>query len=266
MTHAELTSFLTCAERAARVAGEKILAVAESIGEVTDKSDGSPVTRADHDAHHAIVPLLAELSPAFPIISEEGDLLAGPQKSTSVYWLVDPLDGTKEFIKGLSDYTVNIALIDQGTPVLGVVFLPATGVLYSACREQGAWRTDGAGLRIAIHAATETRDKRPVTAVVSRSHLSPETSTFLEKLGIANVTAHGSSLKMCVVADGSADIYPRFGPTCYWDTAAGAAVALEAGCAVVDLQGKPLTYDLAHGIKHSGFMVYAPATCRPFQA
>jgi 3'(2'), 5'-bisphosphate nucleotidase len=148
---------------------------------------------------------------------------------------------------------VNIALVRGGDPVLGAVYIPAADVMYTAVRGRGAWksRRGEPGEPIAASKAD-----RPTRAVVSRSHLDEQTQQFLDALGITERVPHGSSLKMCAVADGSADIYPRFGPTCLWDTAAGAAVARAAGCKVTDLEGDDLSYDPAGGLKHAGFLVY----------
>ena len=235
----------------ARAADRAILEIAVEDAGTTIKEDGTPLTRADMASHRAIEAGLAPLAPKFPVLSEEGDLDTGAG-DWQTYWCVDPLDGTKEFIKGLTDYTVNIALVENARPILGVIDIPAAGVTYWAARGMGAWKCsrDGEPERIA-----PSHCERPTSAVVSRSHLDAETERLLEKLGITDVVRHGSSLKICAVADGTADIYPRFGPTCLWDTAAGTAIAVEAGCEVVDLTGKPLSYDPKGGIKHAGFVV-----------
>jgi 3'(2'), 5'-bisphosphate nucleotidase len=187
-----------------------------------------------------------------------------------MYWCVDPLDGTKEFVKKRDEYTVNIALVRDGRPVLGVIYIPAQDVLYCAAVNAGAWR---------VNHASEVADPRgdeaqplPVrlpaedallTAVASRSHPSAETEAFLQRHGITEVLRHGSSLKICAVAEGAADVYPRFGPTCLWDTAAGAAIARVADCAVVATDGQPLEYRVQSGLKHNGFIVYRPERIEP---
>ena len=234
------------------VAGKAILAVSLDSADVTAKEDGSPLTRADTASHEVIAAELDKLDPAFPVLSEEGDLTVEPG-AWDVYWCVDPLDGTKEFVKGLGEYTVNIALVARGKPVLGVIYVPAQDVLYFAAAGLGAWKqsSDGSVDRIAPSGRTA-----PQTAVVSRSHLSAETEEFLERLNVNDRISHGSSLKICAVAEGSADIYPRHGPTCLWDTAAGTAIATEAGCKVIDLAGEDLRFAPAEGIKQSGFIVY----------
>lgn len=244
----------------ARRAGQAILDVAaQARADVQDKADGSPVTAADLASNRVILAGLAELEPALPIVSEETWETA-PTPDATTYWLVDPLDGTKEFIKGLGEYTVNIALIDQCRPVLGVVVLPTLDRAYSGGRGLGAFRIDSRGEPQPIAPSPAERANR---AVVSRSHLNDRTRAFLETLGVGESLPHGSSLKLCAVAEGSAEIYPRFGPTCLWDTAAGAAVAVSAGCKVLDLAGEPLRYDLRTGIKLPGFVVAGPNVALP---
>ncbi len=241
----------------ARAAGQAILDTQGGAADVEHKDDGSPVTRADLASERVILEGLATLSPRFPIVSEENDRERLDAAAVSTYWLVDPLDGTKEFIKGLPEYTVNIALIHECAPVLGVIHVPPIDRLYAAAQGMGARRYEG-GHETLLH---PRRVARPESAVVSRSHLSSETQGFLTRLGIKTCLPSGSSLKMCAVAEGSADVYPRLGPTRLWDTAAGAAIAREAGCAVVDLEGRPLAYDLAVGLTHAGFLVCAPGGC-----
>jgi len=243
-------------------AGKGILPIAAEIGQVETKADGTPLTRADRASHQVIAAGLDQIEPRFPVLSEEGDLEQVGMESWRTFWCVDPLDGTKEFVKGLDEYTVNIALIDGGRSVLGVVYVPAQDVLYYAAAGRGAWKAAGAAEPQRI-AASEC--EQPAVAVASRSHLSDQTREFLARLGVQEMTSRGSSIKMCAVADGSADIYPRYGPTCLWDTAAGAAVAIEAGCEVIDLQGAPLSYDPAAGIRREGFVVY-PAAMRELVA
>ncbi len=240
-------------------AGKAILhTAAEDIG-VSEKHDGSPLTRADMASHLTIQSGLDGLEPRFDVLSEEGDLDNIEQRNWSTYWCVDPLDGTKEFIRNMTDYTVNIALVSNNKPLLGVIDVPALGVTYWGGRGLGAWR----------HYRDEPPEQifanqcdRPSSAVVSRSHLDERTEQFLDRINVTNVIPHGSSMKICVVAAGQADIYPRFGPTYLWDTAAGAAIAIEAGCSIVDLAGEDLTYDPSENLKHAGFIV-APAGLNP---
>jgi len=234
-------------------AGGRILEVAEEALDITEKGDGSPLTLADRASHDCIQQGLAKLDAGTDILSEEGDIDAFLSRGNEIFWLVDPLDGTKEFIGGLDEYTVNIALIDHGCPVLGVVYAPALGVLWAGGEGTGAYRRAGQGSAEKIAPVPK---QRPETAVVSRSHLSPETVNFLEKNEIAETSPRGSSVKICAVAEGAADVYPRYGPTCIWDTGAGAAVARAAGCRVVDLKGNDLDYSPEHGVLREGFIVF----------
>lgn len=237
-----------------RRAGEAIEAVRKGSLQAEAKEDGSPVTAADRAAEAILVEGLRPLLPGVVVVSEEGDVESATAGAGSTYWLVDPLDGTKEFLKGLPEYTVNVALVEDGAPVLGAIYVSAADCLYLAARGLGALRRDARG-EAPLRAATVARPRR---AVVSRSHLSPETASLLERLGIAETIPSGSSLKMCAVAEGAADVYPRLGPTRLWDTAAGTAIAREAGCDVVALDGAPLRYDLASGLVRAGFVVAAP--------
>jgi 3'(2'), 5'-bisphosphate nucleotidase len=257
MDPARLRELLEEVGRLAGQAGEAILATVHRLGDVERKEDGSPVTRADRAANAVLVEGLRALEPGLVIVSEEGDVEETVRAAGPVYWLVDPLDGTKEFIKGRPEYTVNVALVESGVPILGVIQVPVGGQLYLAARGLGARRVNREG-EAPLRPAEVSRPRR---AVVSRSHLTPPTEAFLARLGITETTPCGSSLKMCAVAEGIADVYPRFGPTSLWDTAAGAAIATVAGCDVVDLTGRPLRYDLAGGLTHPGFVVAAPGGC-----
>ncbi|MFP3938011.1 MAG: 3'(2'),5'-bisphosphate nucleotidase CysQ [Phycisphaerae bacterium] len=253
MDNEQLKSLMNQAAEVARAAGAAILEITSERMKTRDKDDGSPVTEADLASNRAMQQGLEAIEPRLPIVSEESDPEAAAAERPEVFWLVDPLDGTKEFVAGIPEYTVNIALVRGGDPLMGVVYIPAAEVMYTGIRGLGAWKATGDGDSEAISASDADR---PVRAVVSRSHLDDKTREFLDSLGITDRIPHGSSLKMCAVADGSADIYPRFGPTCLWDTAAGAAVARAAGCKVTDLDGNDLSYDPAGGIKHAGFLVY----------
>ena len=226
-------------ERLARVAGAAIMEVYATDFAVERKGDDSPVTEADQKAEALILPGLRALTPNIPIVAEEEAAAGRIPDVGATFWLVDPLDGTKEFIKKNGEFTVNIGLILDGVPAAGVVFAPALDVLWSGAGGK-AWREDSQG-RTAISC-------RPVPskgAVVldSRSHRAPERlEAFLAALPGARLENAGSSLKFCKVADGSADFYPRFGPTCEWDTAAGHAVLRAAGGEVVDWDFRPLAY------------------------
>ncbi|MFL6752190.1 MAG: 3'(2'),5'-bisphosphate nucleotidase CysQ [Sphingomicrobium sp.] len=224
---------------AAREAGEAILIVVRRGFEIESKSDASPVTEADHAAELVILAALARAAPGVPVIAEEEVAAGRIPAHDDLYFLVDPLDGTKEFVRGGDDYTVNIGLIEGGEPRLGVVFAPATGRLHAGRVGLGAWVDEGAGPR-AIH----TRERgEQVTAVASRSHFNQATADYLEAaVGTCAQVSIGSSLKFCIVAEGAADIYPRPSPTSEWDTAAGHAVLLAAGGLVDAPDGTPLRY------------------------
>jgi 3'(2'), 5'-bisphosphate nucleotidase len=242
----------------ARRAGEAIEAVRKGPLDAEEKADGSPVTRADRAAEAILVEGLRALLPGVAVVSEEGDVEAAMAAAGSTYWLVDPLDGTKEFLKGLPEYTVNVALVEAGVPILGVIYVSAAGSLYLAARGHGARRRDARG-ETRLQAAPVAHPRR---AVVSRSHLSPETGALLAHLGVTETLPRGSSLKVCAVAEGAADLYPRLGPTRLWDTAAGTAIATEAGCDVVAPDGQPLRYDLLSGLVRPAFFVCAPGGVR----
>jgi 3'(2'),5'-bisphosphate nucleotidase (EC 3.1.3.7) len=237
----------------AREAGDAIMQVYDGAQpmDVTRKSDDSPVTAADLAAHKVIIDGLARLSPEIPVLSEEDPPVWAERQHWQKYWLVDPLDGTKEFIKRNGEFTVNIALIDNGKPVLGVVYAPALGVMYFAA-EGKAWKEEG-GHKIQI----QVREARPLLVVVSRSHFDKdeELKEYLTQLGEHQTTAIGSSLKFCLVAEGKAQLYPRFGPTNIWDTGAGHAVAIAAGAHVHDWQGKTLDYAPRESFLNPGFRV-----------
>lgn len=210
----------------AEIAGEKILQFYGDEIEVESKSDESPLTKADLAAHHYIVNELSKLDPETPIISEESGVPEFEiRKEWKKYWLVDPLDGTKEFIKKNGEFTVNIALIDEGVPVLGVVYAPAMKLLYYGKKGIGSFkREDGKQEQRII---SEKADKSvPLSIIESRSHGSSALEEYLvkEKIQVKDRVKSGSSLKICLVADGTADLYPRMGPTMEWDVAAGDAV------------------------------------------
>lgn len=224
---------------AAREAGEAILTIVRRGFEVEAKHDRSPVTEADRAAELIILAALARAAPGVPVIAEEEVAAGRIPAHDDVYFLVDPLDGTKEFVRGGDDYTVNIGLIERGTPKLGVVFAPATGRLHGGCVGDCAWLDEGDG-RSRIH--TRPRGDK-LTAVASKSHLNQATIDYLQQAaGGCDYVSVGSSLKFCIVAEGGADIYPRASPTSEWDTAAGHAVLLAAGGLVDGSDGSPLKY------------------------
>lgn len=226
-------------EQIARDAGAAIMDIYTSDDfEVQLKGDDSPLTKADLAAHQVIVNGLRKLNVQYPIISEESEMIDWElRKRWHRYWLVDPLDGTKEFIKRNGEFTVNIALIEQGVPILGVVYAPALDAIYWGERDQGAFLND--------ESISVTQQQPDTLRVVgSRSHPSQETIDWLDALGKPyNMVPMGSSLKICLVAEGKADIYPRLGPTSEWDTAAAHAVLLAAGGEIVTLDNTPLLYN-----------------------
>ncbi|QTF91424.1 3'(2'),5'-bisphosphate nucleotidase CysQ [Halomonas sp. BM-2019] len=242
----ELHALLDDVHAIAQRAAEAILSVYSRGFSVEKKADSSPLTEADTAAHAVIVAGLDALPQGIPVLSEEDtEGFAGPD-ADGRYWLVDPLDGTKEFIKRNDEFTVNIALIAGGRPVLGVVVAPALGVAYLAAEGVGAFKVEpGAGqhgVRRPIRVAGQPAPGAPWRVVGSRSHPGPGLAGWLEGLGPHELVAMGSSLKLCLVAEGAADVYPRLGPTCLWDTGAAQAVVEQAGGRVVTLGGEPLSY------------------------
>ena len=241
------TKLLDAVQRIARAAAAEVMAVYAADFTVRSKNDASPVTAADERAEAVILAGLAGLTPNLPVIAEEA-VAAGRAPSiasgASRFWLVDPLDGTREFVGRNGEFTVNIALVDAGEPVLGVVLAPAIGGaggrLFCGCRGAGAWVEDAAGRRPIRCRAVPAQGP---TVVASRSHGDAQAlARFLDGRRVAGVTAIGSSLKLCLIAEGQADLYPRFGRTMEWDIAAGHAVLAAAGGSVRTLDGEPLRY------------------------
>lgn len=236
------TQIINIALSAAIHAGQEILKIyndPESDFSVERKADNSPLTIADKSSHRVIAGLLKDTG--IPILSEEGTTIEyNERKNWELFWLIDPLDGTKEFIKKNGDFTVNIALIENGRPVLGIIFVPVSNTLYFGSESEGAWKLEGATAGCSLEelkndgiSLPETEKNKSFKVVGSRSHMSPETETYIDNLkdkhGKVEIVSRGSSLKICMVAEGSADEYPRFGPTMEWDTAAGHAIANAAG-------------------------------------
>jgi len=221
--------------------------------EVTLKEDKSPLTIADRTSHSILVAALTKTG--FPVLSEESELISwSERKKWQRFWLVDPLDGTKEFIKRNDQFTVNIALIDHEKPVMGLIYLPVTGKLYFALEGAGSYRLkipESGGFESGQLRALSTRlpvvEDHPATRVIaSRSHLNEETGKWikgLEKTGPVEVLSFGSSLKLCVIAEGGAEIYPRLGPTMEWDIAAGHIIVTESGGKMMRIDGNPLAYN-----------------------
>lgn len=241
-------------------AGREILALygAED-ARVVLKDDQSPLTMADLRAHEAIRQGLEALGSGFPVLSEESAVAPFEERRRwASYWLVDPLDGTKEFLSRNGEFTVNIALVCGHEPVLGVVFAPVLDLGYAGIMGMGAFKISKGGARQRITGAA--RAGNPVRVVGSRSHRDDVIDGYLEKLGAHELLPMGSSLKFCLVADGRADVYPRFGPTSEWDTAAGHAVASAAKCTVVTADGSPLRYNTKEHLLNPSFIVYADSS------
>ncbi len=243
----------------AHEAGRRILDIYATDFAVTDKDDDSPLTAADMAAHHAIVAGLARLTPDIPVLSEESVAIAFEERARwRDYWLIDPLDGTREFIKRNGEFTVNIALIHAHSPVLGVVQVPVSGLCYFACAGAGAFKQLPGEAPQAIR--VRPLGEGPVIVAGSRSHRGESLNRFLERLGPHEIISMGSALKSCLVAEGRADIYPRLGPTSEWDTAAAHCVVVEAGGAVTDTQLQPLRYNTKPSLLNPHFLVFGDAS------
>lgn len=238
-----------------REAAENILVIYDTDFDVENKDDKSPLTAADLASHRTICDGLAALTPDIPILSEESSSIPyATRKLWSRYWLVDPLDGTREFIKRNGEFTVNIALIDDHRSVLGVVYVPVTRLCYFAALGAGAFKQEKDGAAQPIH----TRTTRPggFTVAGSRSHGSEQQTDFINRLGAGTeLIAIGSSLKFCLVAEGKVDIYPRFGPTSEWDTAAAQCIVEQAGGTVSNTLMEPLLYNTKESILNPSFLV-----------
>lgn len=250
----ELTALLSGLVQLSRKAGDAIMDVYQRDFDVVTKDDHSPLTQADLASHEVITRALAELTPDIPVLSEESDgIEANERLSWNRYWLIDPLDGTKEFINRNGEFTVNIALIDAHRPRLGIVHVPTRQKTYFGVVGEGAW------LQAGNEAARRIQTRRPAAdipvVVGSRSHANPALETCLAPIGAHDMISMGSSLKFCRVAEGAADLYPRLGPTSEWDTAAAQAVVEAAGGQVVTLDGKALAYNAKEDILNPWFIV-----------
>ncbi|VXC07583.1 3'(2'),5'-bisphosphate nucleotidase CysQ [Pseudomonas sp. 8Z] len=245
-----------------RSAGAATLPYWRSGVAVTEKADASPVTAADLAAHHVLLDGLQALAPEVPVLSEEAaDIPLAERTAWTRWWLVDPLDGTKEFIAGSEEFTVNVALIERGRVVFGVVGIPASGRCYYGGAGLGAWRSEAPGGEQSI--SVRLAPARGFTLVASKRHSSPEQESLLAGLAarfgepaLANI---GSSLKFCLLAEGNADCYPRLAPTSQWDTAAAQGVLEGAGGEVLDLSGTPLTYEARESFLNPSFLALPAA-------
>jgi len=229
------------------LAGVEIMKVYEGDGdwEVQSKSDDSPLTRADQKANELIVKHLETLDEKYPIISEENKLQDfSERKGFKRFWLVDPLDGTKEFIKRNGEFTVNIALVEDGRPIMGVVYVPVTGDLYYAEKGAGAYHKNGEGPPQQMNANTYTSEDKGLRVVCSRSHINEATQSYIDNLSEPDIVSKGSSLKFMLLASGQAEVYPRMGPTMEWDTGAAQIILEEAGGKILHNDtGLPLSYN-----------------------
>jgi 3'(2'), 5'-bisphosphate nucleotidase len=250
-----------------RRAGLKILEWYDGDMGITRKSDDSPLTRADLASHDLISAELSSGWPDIPILSEESaDIPWETRRNWQRYWLVDPLDGTKEFINRNGEFTVNIALISDHRPVMGVVHVPVTDTSYFGALGIGAWRQHDSTAATAIEVRRPAAE--PPVIVGSRSHANPELTTQLERLGAFELTSMGSSLKFCRIAEGQADFYPRLGPTSEWDTAAAQAVVEAAGGQVVRVDASALAYNKKRAYLNPHFFVFGDPSrdwLKPFQ-
>jgi len=247
-----------------RQAGEAILPFWRANVAVTSKADDSPVTAADLAAHHVIVAGLTALDASIPILSEEDCAISlAERQNWTRWWLVDPLDGTKEFIAGSEEFTVNIALIEHGRVVFGVVSMPTNGRCYFGGAGLGAWRAEDGQQAQRIQVRTQPPVGEPFTVVASRRHSSPEQERLLsglsDSLGELTLTSVGSSLKFCLLAEGAADCYPRLAPTSQWDTAAAQGVLEGAGGEVLDVEGQAFTYPARESLLNTFFLALPAA-------
>lgn len=234
------SSILPGVIRVADAASERVLHIYQSDFKVNYKEDHSPITAADTASHDVIVRGLREISRDIPVLSEEGAAIPWDErKHWRRFWLVDPVDGTRDFTQRTGEFTVNIALIEDGVPVLGVVTAPALNEAYWGAEGEGAFKRDRTGKVHQIRVAAARTIKR---VVASKNHLNEKTRTFIEGLGEHELVQAGSSLKFCRIAEGRADIYPRLGPTSEWDTGAAHAILIAAGGKVQTLEGWPLNY------------------------
>ena len=243
----------------AKSAAVAILEIYQSNFSVQRKADQSPVTEADLAAHEVITVSLSKLTPRWPVLSEESASI--PFSNRAIwhrYWLVDPLDGTRDFVKRNDEFSVNIALIERHCPVLGVVFAPVTGICYFAARGLGAykWVPERSPVPIRVRRCPANR----FTVARSRFHPNPLTDAFIRNLGKTEMLVMGSALKSCLVAEGRADIYPRFGPTSEWDTAAAQCVVEEAGGHLTSTQFEPLRYNTRASLTNPAFLTFGDAT------
>lgn len=250
----KLATLLPAIRQLALEAGARILAVYNREFNITQKGDRSPLTEADVAAHNTIVAGLENITPDWPVLSEESSKIPfGERSSWGRYWLVDPLDGTREFIKRNGEFTVNIALIDHHRPIMGIIYVPVSRIFYYAYLGGGAYKQQDEAAPSTIRTSKYGGGK--VIVAGSRSHRGDSLDGFLARIGDHEIISMGSSLKSCLVAEGRADIYPRFGPTSEWDTAAAQAIVEEAGGRLTDLAMQPLLYNTKESLLNPFFLV-----------
>ncbi|MCR6663087.1 MAG: 3'(2'),5'-bisphosphate nucleotidase CysQ [Luteimonas sp.] len=237
----------------ARAAATDILRVYEGDFDVVRKADASPLTEADMASHRRIVAGLQALTPDIPVLSEESAhvVAAVDRFHWQRLWVVDPLDGTREFVKRNGEFCINIALVEHGVPVFGLILAPVTGVLWHGTPGHGAFRRDGDDERAIRMRAPASQ---PLRVAASRSHLDPRTAALMQRIGDTESVGMGSALKFCLLAEGAMDIYPRFAPTSEWDTAAGQAILEAAGGALLDPQGRPFRYNQRDTLLNGDFI------------
>ena len=239
----------------AREAGEKILEIYNSDYKIEEKADSSPLTDADLAAHNVIVKALAALTPDIPVLSEESAKLPFEvRQKWSTYWLVDPLDGTKEFIKRNGEFTVNIALIDNHKSIIGVIYVPVLDIDYFGWKDGGSFKIEQDGEATPIQVRKLSDEK--LVVVGSRSHGSDQLQAYMENLGDSEIKSMGSSLKFCLVAEGKADLYPRIGLTSEWDTGAAHCIVEQAGGRVTKLDMSDLDYNTKDSLLNPFFFVF----------
>jgi 3'(2'), 5'-bisphosphate nucleotidase len=256
MSVPDLQALLTDLIAVVKRAGDAILEVYEQDFSITHKADKSPLTQADLASHVIIRDSLAALTPEIPLLSEESaDIDFRVRSGWRQYWLVDPLDGTREFVNRNGEFTVNIALIRNHESVCGIVHVPVSGVTYTGIEDCGARRYDPGQEPVDI--SVRRPCPTPFIVVGSRSHANPRLEQYLASLGNHELVSMGSSLKFCLLAEGKADFYPRLGPTSEWDTAAAHAVVTAAGGRIIKLNGDPLEYNRKESLLNPEFLVIA---------
>ncbi len=259
MPQIDLAKLMPAVVELSKQAGQRILDIYQQDFDVIQKQDNSPVTIADMAAHAVIDDGLEEIAAEFPVLSEESTTIPLDDRVRwETYWLVDPLDGTREFIKRNGEFTVNIALIHNHQPILGSIYVPVTDVSYYAAKGLGAYKQQQAASAEPIHVCKQRRKKLIIAG--SRSHQTPELVRFLANLGDYELLSIGSSLKSCLVAEGKADIYPRLGPTSEWDTAAAHCIVEQAGGFLTDTNMQTIPYNTKESLLNPPFFVFGDSS------